>query len=247
MSPEVAQETNELDIDDGTAPVEDVAQTEEVTEETAQIDDDGDVDGSQVSEVETSEDAEPDAEPATEEADDKTEEAPKAEAKPAAEPVKSEPNDYTQAISQFREEFGETAAKPFEQLAKRTERLEAALGQVLAERDEHAKRSDRQIADQHMTSAGIEAKNFDATYQDAVDYFRLRQQQGKPVSGMDALQWAMRGATRKPAPSNSTSTRAEQAAKLQRIRSVPPKGQRATPALDLDDPAVADGTAPRRS
>lgn len=243
MSPEVAQETNELDIDDGTAPVEDAAQTEDTTEEVDQIDDDGDVDGSQVSEAETSDDAEP----ATEEADDKTEEAPKAEAKPAAEPVKSEPSDYAQAISQFREEFGETAAKPFEQLAKRTERLEAALSQVLAERDEHAKRSDRQIADQHMATAGIDAKNFDATYQDAVDYYKLRQQQGRPITGMDALQWAMKGATRGAVKAPAASTRAAQAQKLERIRSVPPKGQRATPALDLDDPAVADGTAPRRS
>lgn len=249
MSLEVAQEkSNELDIDDGTIPIEDAAQTENA-EETAQIDDDGDVDGSQVSEVETADDAETDdAEQTDDKAEGATEETPEVEKteEPAAEAPKPEASDYTKAIDQFREEFGETAAKPFEQLAKRTERLEAALSQVLSERDETAKRSDQQVAAQHMTAAGIDAKKHADVYQDAVDYFEIRKKQGRAISGMDALKWAIRSAggnADKPVAPKATAA-SEKAAKLQGLRSIPPKSRQSAPDLDLNDPAVADGTAP---
>lgn len=250
---QVATNTNDLDIDDGTLPVEDAAQTEaNATEETAQIDDDGDVDGSQVSEAETgAEESDDTAEP-TEEApatEDKSatpqdrKDATPADAKP--EPA---PSDYTKLIATMREEFGEQAAAPFEALAAKTERLEKALAQIENERNEHAKRSDQQIAGQHMTAAGIDAKKHADVYQDAVDYFNLRKQQGKTIDGMAALKWAIRanGGNAEAAPTKTTP-KTEKATRLQGLRSVPPKARAASAPLDFDDPAVADGTAPRRS
>lgn len=245
---QVATNTNDLDIDDGTIPVEDAAQTEaNATEETAQIDDDGDVDGSQVSEAETdgdnAEESDDTAEP-TEEApatDDKAQQKTEEKAEPA-------PSDYTKLIATMREEFGEQAAAPFEALAAKTERLEKALAQIENERNEHAKRSDQQIAGQHMTAAGIDAKKHADVYQDAVDYFNLRKQQGKTIDGMAALKWAIRanGGNAEAAPTKTTP-KTEKATRLQGLRSVPPKARAASAPLDFDDPAVADGTAPRRS
>ena len=158
MSLEVAQnKSNELDIDDGTMPIEDAAQTED-TEETAQIDDDGDVDGSQVSEVETADDAETDdAEESNDKAEGATEETPKAE-KPEEPAAEAKPSEWQQYAEQFREEFGETAAKPFEALISQLERQKQAIDTLLAERQQAATRSDQQVAAQHMTAAGIDAK-----------------------------------------------------------------------------------------
>lgn len=250
MSLEVAQnKSNELDIDDGTMPIEDAAQTED-TEETAQIDDDGDVDGSQVSEVETADDAETDdAEQTDDKAEDATEEAPKAE-KPEEPAAEAKPSEWQQYAEQFREEFGETAAKPFEALISQLERQKQAIDTLLAERQQAATRSDQQVAAQHMTAAGIDAKKHAEVYQDAVDYFELRKKQGRTVSGMDALKWAIRSAggnTDNSATPQVRNSAGAKAAKLQGLRSIPPKSRQIAPDLDLNDPAVADGTAPVRS
>lgn len=246
MSQEVAQaKSNELDIDDGTMPIEDAAQTEG-TEETAQIDDDGDVDGSQVSEVETADDADADAE-------ETTEEAPKAEgAEPVAEAPKPDASaeEWKQYAVTIREEFGETAAKPFEAMIAKMERQEKFINELSAERQQAATRSDQQVAAQHMTAAGIDGKKHAEVYQDAVDYFTLRQKQGRAVTGMEALQWSIRGAggnTDKSATPQTRNGATAKAAKLQGLRSIPPKSRQSAHDLDLNDPAVADGTAPVRA
>lgn len=248
MSPEVAQKSNELDIDDGTLPIEDAAQTEE----TAQIDDDGDVDGSQVSEAETADDTDAEADDATT-TEGKTEEAPKAEGtEPVAEAPKpdAKPSEWKQYTDVFREEFGAEAAKPFEALIAKLEKQQEAIDALVTERQQAATRSDQQVAAQHMTAAGIDAKKQGEVYQDAVDYFMLRQKQNRAVSGIDALKWAIRSAGGNPDKSatpqvrNSATAKAE---KLQGLRSIPPKSRQAAPELDLNDPAVADGTAPVRS
>lgn len=247
---QVATNANDLDIHDGTLPIEDAAQTEaDATEETAQIDDDGDVDGSQVSEAETADESTDTAE-ATEEApatEDKA--APKPEAKPEAKPAATF-DDYAKAIASFREEFGAEAAAGFEMIAKKAQSLEAALNQIAAEREAYARRSDQQIAAQHMSAGGIDATKHETVYADAVDYFELRKKQGKAVDGMAALKWAIRANGGNPDPEKPAakpSPKAEKAEKLEKLRSVPPKARAASAPVDFDDPAVADGTAPRRS
>lgn len=254
MSQEVAQaKSNELDIDDGTMPIEDAAQTEGI-EETAQIDDDGDVDGSQVSEVETADDAtttDDGAETATEDAPEATDATPKPEGTAAEAPKpEDKPSEWAGYVSQFREEFGETAAKPFEALVAKLEQQNKVIEQLATERQQAEVGKERATVSAHATAAGIPASKHAAVHQDAVDYFMLRQKQGRAIDGMEALKWAIRangGSDKAPATKTNTTTATAKAEKLQGLRSIPPKSRQPAPDLNLDDPAVADGTAPARA
>ena len=78
----------------------------------------------------------------------------------------------------------------------------------------------------------------------------LRQKQGRAIDGMEALKWAIRangGSDKAPATKTNTTTATAKAEKLQGLRSIPPKSRQPAPDLNLDDPAVADGTAPARA
>ncbi|NBW11579.1 MAG: hypothetical protein EBR82_26470 [Caulobacteraceae bacterium] len=244
---QVANEINDLDIHDGTLPLTDAAQPEAgATEEADQIDDTGDVDASQVDEADTA-DGGDDATETAEETPETETAAPAAEAPKPVQAPAPKPSDYTALVSKMREEFGEEAAAPFAALAQKTEQLEKTLTDILAARDEYAKRSDRDIAGQRMTAAGVDPSKQDKVYADAVEFFQFRKSRGQPVSGDDALNWALKANDITPAPTPKQSDKAAKAAKLQGLRSVPPKSRGTPAALDFDDPAVADGTAPRRS
>lgn len=249
MSPEVASETNGLDIDDGTMPVADAAQADDTAEEVDQIDDNGDVDGGQVSEAEEPAAAEP-AEPAepADKAEDKNEDKPQGIEKPAED---AKPDEWKQYAEQIREEFGETAAKPIEAMIAKMEEQDKAIKQLVGEREAQARNRDMQIAVQHMSAAGIKPADHAEVYDEAVGYMSRKRQKGKNVSGMDALNWAIRAAGGNPekaatatATTKSGTTQAEKAAKLQRLRSIEPKSREKAAEIDYDDPAIADGTAP---
>jgi hypothetical protein len=238
---QVASNLTDLDIDDGTQPVAEAPQTD-----TPEADDF--VEGDEIDSVDGQDDEAEETTGETEPAVTTTKQ-PEAEAKPEAVAPKIQeafkPTDYAEMVRKHREEFGEEAAAPFSELAAKTESLEKLVKQIVDERNDYAQKSDQQIAVQHMTTAGIDPKQHSSVYQDAVDYFTFKKSQGKAVEGMDALKWAIRANGGNP-DAKPTSPKAEQAAKLQKLRSVQPKTRAAPVSLDLDDPAVADGTAPAR-
>jgi hypothetical protein len=131
------------------------------------------------------------------------------------------------------------------------EEQDKAIKQLVGEREAQARNSDMQIAVQHMSAAGIKPADHAEVYDEAVGYMSRKRQKGKNVSGMDALNWAIRAAGGNPekaatatATTKSGTTQAEKAAKLQRLRSIEPKSREKAAEIDYDDPAIADGTAP---
>lgn len=238
----------DLDIDDGTAPAADAAQTDETADETVeaedQIDGDaGDADNTQRDEVTETTEAAEEAEPV---AEAKTEEKPEAKTEQAA-PTKT---DMDEAAERIAEEFGSEAAAPFVKALKEIDALKAELQAIRGEREAVARQTEYQAVTARATAAGVPAAKIQTVYQDAIDYLNLRRSQGRKIGGEEALAWAIRvhggnpDATNKPAPK---TTKTEKAERLQGLRSVPPRSRAGSALIDPDDPAVVDGTAPRRS
>lgn len=242
----VAEETvapsNELDIDDGTMPIEEAAQAEETEETPAdQVagDDDGDTDASQTNETE--QDAET---PEKVETPAQTPE-PKAEA-PAAPAWKAH---YEKLV----EEFGETAAAPFKAMIEPMAAQLAEQARIIDAMKTAATRNVRQseiaYVENLCAEAGIKGKG-ETVYRDAEKLLKLGSDDGKPLTPMEAVKEAirLRGGREKSAqaPAKTTSTAAEKAARLERLRSVPPKARANAPIdFENDDPATIDGTAPK--
>jgi hypothetical protein len=243
----------DLDIDDGTTPDADAAQTEdtEATEEAAQIDGDdaGDTDTAQVSEADDATEDSTEAQASDETAEDEQPETTATKAKPEAQtPEPKTEDDYDKAVKGFTEEFGPEAGAHFAMLAKRTQQMEAALTQLANERHRAATNSEQQMVAQRAKAAGIPDSLHKSVYSDAVDYLNFKTKQGAKITGEDALRWAIRahGGTEQPAQ----TPKRQKAEKLQNLRSVPPRSRAGGGQfVDPDDPAVMDGTAPssRRS
>jgi hypothetical protein len=234
----------DLDIDDGTAPVADAAQTDETADETvdaeAQIDGDaGDADTTQRDEVtETTEAAE--------------EAAPVAEAKPETKTEQAAPTrtEMDEAAERIAEEFGSEAAAPFVKALKEIDQLKAELASIRGEREAIARQTEYQAVTARATAAGVPTAKIQTVYQDAIDYLNLRRSQGRQIGGDEALTWAIRAHGGNPeaaAKTTTKTTKTEKAERLQGLRSVPPRSRAGGALLDPDDPAVVDGTAPRRS
>lgn len=242
--------SNELDIDDGTMPIEDTAQADE-TDDTAvdQVagDDAGDTDATQRDETDdTTEEApaqgdEPAAKP-----------EPKAEAKPEAKPATPAAPSWQAHYDQIVEEFGETAAAPFkaiiEPLVKQVEAQQRIIDSMTDVATKNVRQSEIAYVENLCAEAGIKGKG-SSVYEDAETIVKLRSQQGKPISPLEAVKQAIRlngGRDKSTQPASKTMpTAADKAARLERLRSVPPKARASAPIdFDNDDPATIDGTAP---
>jgi len=238
--------SNELDIDDGTMPIEDTAQpdeTDETPEDQVAGDDDGDTDASQRDEAEEpTEDTEEQAETPAEKP------APKAEAKPETPAAPAWQSHYNKIV----EEFGEDAAAPFkaiiEPLVQQVQAQQRIIDSMTDVATKNVRASEIAYVENLCAEAGIKGKG-SSVYEDAETIVKMRSQQGKPISPLEAVKQAIRlagGRDKATQPASRTMpTAADKAARLERLRSVPPKARAASPIdFDSDDPATIDGTAP---
>ena len=238
--------SNELYIDDGTMPIEDTAQpdeTDETPEDQVAGDDDGDTDASQRDEAEEpTEDADEQAETPAEKP------APKAEAKPETPAAP----DWRVHYDKISEEFGESVAAPFkaiiEPMAAQLAEQDIIIRAMKSAATQNVRASEIAYVENLCAEAGIKGKG-SSVYEDAETIVKMRSQQGKPISPLEAVKQAIRlagGRDKATQPASKTMpTAADKAARLERLRSVPPKARAASPIdFDSDDPATIDGTAP---
>lgn len=232
--------TNELDIDDGTlmeAEAEDVDVEEETSDD---IEDSSEMESEDESpeEEESTESEEPADETETEVSDKQPQEQKQSQnGSPSQFDWKA---DYQALV----DEFGETAAAPFKKMFERIEHHTNFLEYVAKEKLTEREKEDRQQAYDVLGGAGIDPEKFDVIYRDAVDYLNFKKSKGETISGQDALKRAsaMNGQTFK----TKQTERQAKASRMERLRSIPPKGKASTTIFNADDPAEADGTAPRR-
>lgn len=228
--------TNELDIDDGTLmESEDINLEEEPSEaeDSEESDDSEDMDEADDSEEE-------------DESAEAEEEKPVAEKSETKEETPKQPNepDWKADYDSLVDEFGETAAAPFKKMFERMELHARALQEVAREKLTEREAADRRQAFDVLEKHGVDPDTFSAIYKDAVEYMNFQKSRGQQITGQQALEKAalMNGQTMK----KQDNERVKKAERMQRLRSIPPKGKTSTTIFNFDDPAEADGTAPRR-